>query len=45
MAEHNLELLFNMDDLGEKNRDDRECAEADGTGHGKRRKLEDGYGK
>jgi len=45
MVEHNLELQFNMDDLGEHNRDERECAEADENGHGKRRKQEDGYVK
>ena len=45
MVEHNLELQFNMDDLGENNRDERECAEADENGRGKRRKQKDGYGK
>ncbi len=45
MVEHNLELQFNMDDLGENDKDERECAEADENGHGKRRKQEDGYGK
>jgi len=35
MAEHNLKLQFNMNDLGENDRDERECAEADENEHGK----------
>ncbi len=43
MIEHNLELQINMNDLGENDKDERECAETDENEHGKRRKQEDGY--
>jgi len=34
-----------MNDLRENDKDERECAEADENGHGKRRKQEDDYVK
>ncbi len=38
MIKHNLELQFNMNDLRENDKDERECADADENEHERRRK-------
>jgi hypothetical protein len=45
MVEHNLELQFRMDDIGDNNTFDRKCAEADEDVQIESRKQDDNYAK
>ncbi len=45
MVEHNLELQFRMDDIGDKKTFDGNCAEADEDVQIEARKQDDNYAK